>query len=330
MSSEENNDKYKNRIRELELQQSELKFELRESKLLASEESEKQRFYQLIADFTFGWELWLDPSGRINYCSPSCFDLSGYTSNQIVASKSIVELLVYQVDREKYSEFLSNSLDQMLVNESLEFRILTRTKQLRWCIMNVRGVYDKQGKYLGIRASIQDITKLKRAMGQIHEMEAVKEFEERTRQRLQNQMSIKDRESVSFLLQLSQKNELLSKVANQLKLFQTALTDKNLKQLQQLLELLEINAATLLDWTAVENQLEKIHPGFFKRLQVKHPTISVKDKKLCAYLHLGLSSKEISGLQNITSKSVEIARVRLRKKLKISEKIRLTNYLNQL
>jgi DNA-binding CsgD family transcriptional regulator len=80
----------------------------------------------------------------------------------------------------------------------------------------------------------------------------------------------------------------------------------------------------------VESQLEKIHHGFFNRLQLKHPSITVKDKKLCAFLRLGLSSKEISGLQNITSKSVEIARIRLRKKLKLSDKTRLSNYLIQL
>ena len=330
MSSEEIFDKYKSRIRELEIQLSEMKFELDEAKMLFSEEGEQRKFYQLIADFTFGWELWFDPSGKIKYCSPSCFDLSGFTSNQIIAAENIAELLVYQNDREKYAEFLSNSLDQMLVNQSLEFRILTRTKQLRWCIMNVRGVYDKLGKYLGIRASIQDITRLKRAMGQIQEMDAVKELEDRTRLRLQNQLNIKDRELVSFLMQLSQKNELLSKVANQLKTINEGSNEKVLKNLPQLLQMLNHNVSTPLDWVTVENQLEKIHPGFFNRLQHKHPIISLKDKKLCAYLRLGLGSKEIAGLLNITSKSVEIARIRLRKKLKITGKIRLVNYLNQI
>jgi DNA-binding CsgD family transcriptional regulator len=80
----------------------------------------------------------------------------------------------------------------------------------------------------------------------------------------------------------------------------------------------------------IESQLEKIHPGFFNRLQAKHPTISVKDKKLCAYLRIGLTSKEISGLQNISPKSVEIARVRMKKKLKLSDKTRIVNYLSQL
>jgi len=330
MSTGENIDKNKIRIRELESQLSALKLEFKETKTLLAEETEKQRFYQLIADFAFGWELWFSPSGEIKYCSPSCFDLTGFTSNQIIASEGIAELLVYQTDREKFAEFLSQSLDQMLMNQSLEFRILTRTKQLRWCIMNVRGVYDKLGKYLGIRISIQDITRLKRVMGQIQEMEAVKELEGRTRQRLQSQLSAKDRELVSFLMQLSQKNELISKISNQLKKLKSRGDDDNAKQLQQLLQTLDVHAATPVDWPVIESQIEKIHPGFFTRLQAKHPSISLKDKKLCAWLRLGLSSREISGLQNITSKSVEIARIRLRKKLKLAVKMRLANYLGQL
>jgi uncharacterized membrane protein len=97
-------------------------------------------------------------------------------------------------------------------------------------------------------------------------------------------LSFKDRELVSFLLQLSQKNELISKVANQLNMLKSGATEKNMKQLLQLLELLEVNVATPVDWSMIESQLEKIHPGFFNRLQTKHPIISVKDKKLCAYL----------------------------------------------
>ena len=327
---EENVEKYKSQIRELELKISELKFELEDSKALIEEEKTKHLYYQLIADFTFGWELWFEPDGNIIYCSPSCFDLTGFTSNQILNSNGISDLLVYDTDRQKYTEFLSQSLDQMLVNQALEFRILTRSKQLRWCMMNVRGVYDKLGKYLGIRASIHDISRLKKAMGHIQEMETVKEFENRTKLRLQSQLSSKDRELVSFLLQLSKKNELLSKVLNHLKKLKENSSSSNQKQLNQIIDLLENDTDIQLNWTIIENQLDKIHPGFTDRLQSKHPTISVKEKKMCSYLRLGLSSKEISGLMKITSKSVEIARVRLRKKMKLSSKIRLTNYLNQL
>ncbi|MGE0020666.1 MAG: PAS domain S-box protein [Draconibacterium sp.] len=329
MTPEETIEKYKNRIRELEQQLSELKYGETDLKSKLEEEAEKRRFYQLVADFTFGWELWFDPAGSIKYCSPSCFDLTGFTANQIIASGEIAELLVYQSDRQKFAGFLEQSLNQALVNQTLEFRMLTRTKQLRWCMLNVRGVYDKQGKYLGIRASVDDVTRLKRAMGQIHEMEAAKELENRTRQRLQTELGAKDRELVSFLLQLSQKNELLSTVKNQLQLLEKGGNVKNYKVAGELIALLGKQEKSV-DWSLIENELEKIHPGFINRLQAKHTVITLKDKRLCGYMRLGLTSREIAGLLNITAKSVEIARIRLRKKLKLPAGIRLTNYLNQL
>jgi len=329
MISEETIGKYKSRVRELEQQVSELKYLENDLKSKLEQETEIRRFYQLVADFTFGWELWFDPSGSIKYCSPSCFDLTGFTANQIVASGSIAELLVYQADRQKFSVFLEHSLTQAQVNQTLEFRILTRTKQLRWCMLNVRGVYDKQGKYLGIRTSVDDVTRLKKAMGQIHEMEAAKELENRSRQRLQTELSVKDRELVSFLLQLSQKNELLSTVKNQLRLLEKGGSVKNPKITSQLIALLGKQEKSI-DWSLIENELDKVHPGFLNRIQVKHPIITLKDKRLCGYMRLGLTSREIAGLLNITAKSVEIARIRLRKKLKLPTKIRLTNYLDQI
>lgn len=330
MSANDNQDHQKERIRELESELSSKKMELENVRYQMDSESNKHRFYQLIADFAFGWELWFEPKGNIKYCSPSCNDLTGFTANQIVGSSGILELLVYEEDKQRYSTFFSSALSQTLVNQSLEFRILTRTKQLRWCVISVRGVYDKQGKYLGVRASVQDITRLKNAMGHISELEKGKEFELRTKERLQTELELKDRELVSFLLQLSQKNELVVKA---IKFLNKARREdaKQLKQtLEQLENLLKSNSIQQLEWGMIENQIEKSHPGFLIRLQTKHPVISAKDQKLCAYIRLGLTSKEISGLLNITPKSVEIARVRLRKKLQIPQKVRLSKYISQL
>jgi DNA-binding CsgD family transcriptional regulator len=102
------------------------------------------------------------------------------------------------------------------------------------------------------------------------------------------------------------------------------------EKLNLLIETLDSTPSVPVNWESVEMQLENLHPGFLIRLLAKHPNLSLKDKKLCTYIRLGLSSKEISGLQNITSKSVEIARVRLRKKMKISKDIRLLDYVSQL
>ncbi len=314
------------KIKKLESQVSDLKFELEEARMLLDEEKQKRSFFQLIAEFAYAWELWFDPDGKIRYCSPSCYDLTGFSSNEIIRSPNIESLLVFETDKSKFNDFLLGSLRQSLVAQSFEFRIMTRTKQIRWCVMNVRGVYDQQGKYLGIRASVHDISRIKTAMGHISALEKGKEFEQRNKQRLQNQLELKDRELVSFLLQLSQKNELITKVRN---LIHEGLDKSSAKQnaaLNLLSQLLNDQKPVPVEWNMIEGQVEKLHPGFIERLRNKHPNITSKDVKLSTYIHLGLSSKDIANLIGNTPKSVEIARVRLRKKLKITPSARLSSY----
>jgi len=316
-----------NQIESLENQISALKLELEDTRFQLDGETERRQFFQLIADFAFAWELWFEADGKIRYSSPSCYDLTGYTSNEIIQSSGINTLLVFETDREKYDHFLSGALAQSLFNQSLEFRILTRTKQLRWCIMNVRGVYDEKGKYLGVRASVHDISRLKHAMGHISNLEKGKEFEQRNKQRLQNQLELKDRELVSFLLQLSQKNELISKIRNLVEENTGSSSPKQRAALDQLATVLEGQKQEPVEWNMVERQVEKLHPGFLDRLKKRHSNITLKDIRLCSYIRLGLSSKDIANLVGNTPKSIEIARVRLRKKMRITENSRLSSYL---
>ncbi|MCF6341869.1 MAG: PAS domain S-box protein [Bacteroidales bacterium] len=315
------------KIKELESQLSKLKYELEDVNALLAEEQKLHQYYQLVADFTFGWEIWVEPDHNIKYCSPSCFDLTGFTANQVIESGSISGLLVYEADRTKFIDFLISSLDQLIVNQALKFRILTRHKQLRWCSMNIRAVYNKEGRYLGIRTSIHDITHLKAALGHIKNLSIGKEIEQRAKLRFKSELDLKERELVSFLLQLSQKNELIVMVKKQLNLIAYGNSKNGKEKIVHLLRTLGEIPEVPVNWEMVKMKLEKLYPGFFEKLLSKHPTLTPKEIKLCAYLRLNLSSKEISGLQNIAYKSVEIARVRLRKKLKLSRENRLVDYI---
>lgn len=320
-----NNEVLLKEIKQLKAQLADLRVEYEDVKSLLADENQKRKFYQLVSDFAFGWEIWFSPDGDIKYCSPSCYDLTGYTSNQIIAAESISQLLVYEPDVNKFNVFLKSTLGQTLVNKMLEFRILTRTKQLLWCSMAARGVYNAQGRYMGIRASVQNITRLKNAMGSIRELKAESEFKQKTQERLEQKISLKDRELVTFLLQLSQKNEILQKLYNILTSVKGAKTNED--QIKKMLDLIENQRKIEYDWGMLENQIDKLRPGFWERLLIKHPKLTQSDRKLCAYLLLGLSSKQISGLIGITAKSVEIARVRLRKKIRIQSSVRLVAYL---
>jgi len=86
----------------------------------------------------------------------------------------------------------------------------------------------------------------------------------------------------------------------------------------------------LFNWEDFKYHFEKVHQGFFTRLNGKFPKLTVKDQRLCAYLLLGLSTKELAGLTNITPESAEIGRIRLRKKLGLNRTQNLNSFLQSI
>jgi inorganic phosphate transporter, PiT family len=75
---------------------------------------------------------------------------------------------------------------------------------------------------------------------------------------------------------------------------------------------------------------EKVHNDFPNRIHEKYPNLTDQEKRLTILLRIGFSSKEISSLMNISPKSVEISRYRLRKKLNISKKTSLTQFIKNI
>ena len=83
-------------------------------------------------------------------------------------------------------------------------------------------------------------------------------------------------------------------------------------------------------WSTFKMHFEEVHPHFFKLLSEKGSDISHKDLKLCAYLKLGMDTKEIARLLNVTAASVRTAMYRLKKRLYIDENESLREFLVQL
>ena len=75
---------------------------------------------------------------------------------------------------------------------------------------------------------------------------------------------------------------------------------------------------------------EKVHPHFVSKLSSAHPNLSSNDLRLCTYLYLNMSTKEIASLTCREVRSVESSRNRLRKKLELGAGEDITKYLKSL
>ena len=80
-------------------------------------------------------------------------------------------------------------------------------------------------------------------------------------------------------------------------------------------------------WQVFDTYVEQVHEELFLKLKEKYPELSPRELKLCAYLRMNISSKEIAALMNISTRGVEISRYRIRKKLGLDRNANLTEFM---
>ncbi len=302
------------------------KYYFLESELKAiTKEKEK---YKAIAEFAHDWEFWIDPKFNFLWISPSSHDLTGYTPDEFFKNPNLFYELIYQEDDQQVRRFMHDSLSFMQIGQNIEYRILTKTKQLRWCEMNGKAVFDERNHYLGQRISIRDITRLKTALGLVREMAESQEWERKVKERYRDEISGKERELVTSLIRIAQKNELVAYIRKNLGLIHMTVPPPMQLKIATILDKVdEHQRMQLFNWEDFKCHFEKVHQGFFIRLNERFPKLTVKDQRMCAYLYLGLSTKELAALTNITPASAEIARIRLRKKLGLSRLQNMNSFL---
>ena len=84
-------------------------------------------------------------------------------------------------------------------------------------------------------------------------------------------------------------------------------------------------------WQEFEFRFQQVHEQFYKALNEKFPDLSPSDRRLCAFLKLNMTTKEISAITHQNAKSIDVARTRLRKKLSLTgTDHNLVSFLSQL
>ena len=131
-----------------------------ESSQRALQESEET--FRTVADFTYNWEYWISPSGKIIYTSPSCKKISGYSVQELTADPTLLEQMIHEDDRPVYNIHYSLITSEKDSIYQADFRIRTKDGQERWIGHVCNPVYDKEGTYRGRRACNREITDRKR------------------------------------------------------------------------------------------------------------------------------------------------------------------------
>ncbi len=157
---------------------------------------------------------------------------------------------------------------------------------------------------------------------EIKELENEQELMKVRHEQLSIDMDTKNRELAASTMSLINKNELLALIKEDLK--KTADDSKNIKSV---ISTINKNITEDDSWHVFKEAFDSTDKDFLKKVKLAHPTLTPNDLRLCAYLRLNLSSKEIAPLLNISVRSVEIKRYRLRKKMELSHIQGLVEYI---
>jgi PAS domain S-box-containing protein len=118
--------------------------------------------FRAIADYTYDWELWISPAGRVLWTNPAVKRVTGYNVREIMSMLDFPGDIVYEQERERINRAFRSAMNGSTGN-NVEFRVVRKNGQIIWAAMSWQPIYDSKGQSLGHRESIRDITECKEA-----------------------------------------------------------------------------------------------------------------------------------------------------------------------
>ncbi|KQC34314.1 hypothetical protein AAU57_13920 [Nonlabens sp. YIK11] len=157
---------------------------------------------------------------------------------------------------------------------------------------------------------------------------AKQEIEQIEKDNLIRQVESRQKELINRTATIVRKNEAIITLRNELRKLQESSPNKI--RTSNILKRTGEQLDSKNDWQLFESKFNSLNEDFFNNLSRRFPKLTSKDQKLCAYIKIGLTSKEIAPLLGITKRSVELQRYRLRKKLDLDTDINFNEFLTQL
>lgn len=151
-------------------------------------------------------------------------------------------------------------------------------------------------------------------------------------EKLEVEVQHKNKELALATMHLVQKGEILSTLLEEIEKSLQKKQDASALRadMHRIVRTLQLDVQHDDDWQQFAYHFDAVYGGFLKRLREQSPQLSNNDYRLCAYLRMNLSTKEVAHLMNISVRGVEGSRYRLRKKLNLPNEENLVAYLMEL
>lgn len=122
----------------------------------------RENIFEIVANYTYDWETWFSESGDVHWINPAVERITGYSVEECREMPDYPLPLLHPDDRNRLFRLLKSARNGSSGND-VEFRILRRDGDLAWGAVSWQPISDPDGKMLGFRTSIRDISERKQA-----------------------------------------------------------------------------------------------------------------------------------------------------------------------
>ncbi|MDN5350511.1 MAG: hypothetical protein PWQ54_1907 [Bacteroidales bacterium] len=160
--------------------------------------------------------------------------------------------------------------------------------------------------------------------------ELLRKNAELERKNLSRELELKNKELTTNVMYLIRKNELIKQIAEELTANSQAFKKENQELIRRIVR--DLDKAQQSDiWDEFEIRFQQVHNAFYEKLMQINPELSLNERRLCAFLRLNMTTKEIASITGQSPRSIEVARTRLRKKLNLTNSdTSLTDFLSRI
>ena len=230
-----------------------------------------------------------------------------------------------------------NNFGNESITDSYTFKLLPPWYQSNWAyfsyiILLITGFYffyrQQQKKFSWQKRKFEEDQKYLLYMHELEMGKTEKELIALRNEKLQSEVEYKNSELAIGAMHLVQRGELLRRIKSELNNIIKNVKDSDaVNELKRMIKVLSNDEKLDEDWEHFAAHFDKVHSDFIVKLKDEYPGMTANELKLCTYLRMNLSTKEIAQLLNISVRGVEISRYRLRKKLGINTETNLFDFL---
>lgn len=264
--------------------------------------------------------------GEQVFISDAAQNLTGYTVDELLLT---IDEVIYPEDVELVREHWKRVLSNKDVADAIQYRHKHKTNGYVWFEAVAQNFLDHPA-IKAVVANVRDITERKKAELALQESEAAKalllnyEIERINRELEMNQQSI-----TAATLKLVQNAE---RDAQTIERLQEIEKDTNPEGKQKIKALISDNKRISYNsnWEEFEFLFGKVHRSFYEKLNEQYPNLTANERKICAFLKLNMSNKDIANITFQSDDALKKARLRLRQKLGIDRETNLAVFLQNI